>query len=241
MLLLIAGSTVFAEPAPLARMLPPAEPEFHSSSKPLAAPKKQAVFAPTTLKVVPAVAVQPPMPPVPPMAEPSNIPDVLKEYQNLLEPPSSEALFGHLDSERILELRMRQQAMQRTPPDTVQFPRNPPLSTKEFEGRSFAQQVAFAEPYQVFYHRLYFEELNSERYGWSLGFIQPLVSTLAFYKDAIFLPHNFMSYPCRRYENSAGYCLPGDPVPYILYPPEITITGSIYEAAIAVGLLAAFP
>ena len=50
------------------------------------------------------------------------------------------------------------------------------------------------------------------------------------------LPHNFASYPCRRFDTSAGQCRPGDPVPYIVYPPEFTGTGLLAEVG-AVALL----
>jgi hypothetical protein len=47
--------------------------------------------------------------------------------------------------------------------------------------------------------------------------------------------------PCRKNESSAGYCLPGDPTPYLCYPPGITLTGSAAEVAVAFALLAIFP
>lgn len=170
-----------------------------------------------------------------------NAPDDLRMYQILLEPPSAEALFGRRDSEKMFEQRMRQQARQQVPPNVVQFPDKPILSKTEFAGRNFPPTVVIAEPRFVCHNRLYFEEKNAERYGWDLGFIQPFVSTLYFYKDVLCLPHNIFSDPCRRYECSAGYCLPGDPVPYIFYPPQFTLVGGIAEGAIAVGLFAVIP
>jgi hypothetical protein len=35
--------------------------------------------------------------------------------------------------------------------------------------------------------------------------------------------------------------LPGDPVPLLLYPPEINLTAGIVETATIVGLIAIFP
>ena len=74
-----------------------------------------------------------------------------------------------------------------------------------------------------------------------LGFVQPFVSTAEFYWDLATLPYHFWTNPCRCYECSSGYCLPGDPVPYLLYPPQISITGAMAEAGAIVGLLAIFP
>lgn len=154
-----------------------------------------------------------------------------------LEPPGRERLFGSRDTERELEERMRQERRDGTTPgDPIQFPPKPELTDKPYEPRRFAPMVELAEPAYVVHRRLYFEEKNSERYGWDLGIAQPAVSTLAFFRDTLLFPHNFASYPCRRFDTSAGKCRPGDPVPYILYPPEFTATGLLAEVG-AVGLL----
>ena len=114
--------------------------------------------------------------------------------------------------------------------------------TRPFDAKHFDRVVRIVqagrvgEPNYVVYRRLYFEDKNSERYGWDLGPIQPLVSTLCFFKDVALWPHNFASYPCRRFDTSAGQCLPGDPVPYICYPPEFTTAGLLAEAGV-IGLL----
>ena len=154
-----------------------------------------------------------------------------------LEPPGRERLFGQRDTERELEERMRQERRDSpTPGDPIQFPPKPELTDKPYEPRQFAPMTELREPDYVVYRRLYFEEKNSERYGWDLGIAQPAVSTLAFFRDTLLFPHNFASYPCRRFDTNAGKCLPGDPLPYILYPPEFTATGLLAEVG-AVGLL----
>jgi len=156
-----------------------------------------------------------------------------------LEPPGREKLFGNRDTERELEERMRQERRDNptgAPGDTIQFPEKPQLTDQPYQPRRFAPLVEVAEPNYVVYRRLYFEEVNSERYGWDLGPAQLAVSTLAFFKDTLLFPHNFASYPCRRFDSSAGHCQPGDPVPYILYPPEFTGTGLLAEVG-AVALL----
>jgi hypothetical protein len=158
-----------------------------------------------------------------------------------LEPPGKERLFGTRDTERELEERMRQERKDVGAADTVVFPQAPELTTEPYQPRRFAPIVCLAEPSYVVYRRLYFEEKNSERYGWDLGPIQPLVSTLCFFKDVALWPHNFASYPCLRFETSAGECLPGDPVPYLLYPPEFTATGLLAEAGVIGLMLYAVP
>jgi hypothetical protein len=153
-----------------------------------------------------------------------------------LEPPGKERLFGSRDTERELEERMRQERKDLNAPDTVVFPEKPELTTEPYQTRRFAPIICLEEPNYVVYRRLYFEEKNSERYGWDLGPVQPLVSTLCFFKDVLLWPQNFASYPCRRFDTNAGQCRPGDPVPYLCYPPEFTTAGLLAEAGV-VGLL----
>lgn len=244
-LLAACGVAPAADPVPPASGYPQVaatEPVFVSSKKPLPAPPAALAkpisvpIAPVKPANVPAAIKQPTAPPMvnvvmpaqiveppPAVAEAPSVTDALKEYQILLESPSPEMLFGKLDSEKMLEKRMRQQAMQRQPPDTVQFPYNPPLTKAKYQERHFAEQTVYEEPNFVCYNRLYFEEKNAERYGWDLGFMQPVVSQLYFYKDLTLLPLRFIARPCQRFDSSAGECLPGDPVPYIVYPPEINL------------------
>jgi hypothetical protein len=89
---------------------------------------------------------------------------------------------------------------------------------------------------------MHFEELNSERYGWDLGFIQPLVSTAYFYRDVLRWPMSLAS-GCAYgfWDTSMGKCLPGSPTPYFLYPPGLTITGGAFQGVIITGAAFVFP
>lgn len=136
---------------------------------------------------------------------------------------------------------MRQERRDAKGVDPVVFPEKPDLSGTGFQARKNPPTAVLAEPSYVVYRRLYFEEKNAERYGWDLGPIQPLVSTGYFFRDLALLPHNLASYPCRRFDTNAGQCRPGDPVPYILYPPEFTATGLLAETGVIYLLAAAFP
>jgi hypothetical protein len=115
------------------------------------------------------------------------------------------------------------------------FPRDP------YTARTFQPGVEQVEPMYVCYGRLYFEDKNTERYGWDLGMLQPLVSTGKFYADLLSFPYHYGTRPCQRFEADAGYCLPGDPVPYLIYPVELSLTGGLLEAGTTVGLYAIFP
>lgn len=97
------------------------------------------------------------------------------------------------------------------------------------------------EPGYVVHRKLLFEEKNSERYGWSLGMAQPLVSAAYFYKDLLLWPTHMASNFRERYSTNAGKFLPGSPVPYYLYPPEVTLFGLSVGTAAILGVVFLFP
>jgi hypothetical protein len=154
--------------------------------------------------------------------------------------PGPERLF-RVDSEEILFKRMQQEARERRPPDRFVFPEEPVLSTTPYLGREWPQQTLYVEPHYLCHGRLYFEEPNSERFGWDLGPFSPVYSTLAFAKDFVLLPMHMFTDPCRHFDCSAGKCLPGDPVPFLCYPPEWSVTGTMAELTVIAALIAIFP
>ena len=97
------------------------------------------------------------------------------------------------------------------------------------------------EPGFVVHRKLYFEEKNAERYGWSLGMAQPFVSAAYFYKDLLLWPTHMASNFRERYSTNAGKFLPGSPVPYYLYPPEVTVFGLAVGTAAILGVVFLFP
>ena len=43
---------------------------------------------------------------------------------------------------------------------------------------------------------------------------------LAAFADVVLLPYHWGTDPCNCTECNRGYCLPGDPVPFLVYPPN---------------------
>ena len=149
-------------------------------------------------------------------------------------------IFDHLDSQKMFEERMRQQALQRTPPDSVQFPANAPITTTTLVRKPPSTTIPGTPPSFVTYRCISKRRMRNDSAGtWAL--FNRRCHSLISIRTFLLCPHNYFSHPLRRYESCAGYCLPGDPVPYILYPPEFTLTGSVAEAAIIVGLFAILP
>jgi hypothetical protein len=114
----------------------------------------------------------------------------------------------------------------------IHFPDYPAVARAERVPREWAPLTETVEPPFVCYRRLFFEQLNFERYGWDLGLVSPLVSEGVFCFDLVTLPYHAAKDPCRNFECNTGYCLPGDPVPLLLYPPEWSLSGGLAELAV---------
>jgi hypothetical protein len=150
-----------------------------------------------------------------------------------------------LESEPDLRERMIREGREGINPIAEKYefvPPEYPSVPKEIDiTRRWEPLSEMVEPPYVCYHRLYFEQINAERYGWDLGLGHPLVSAGVFFWDVAWLPYHAFTEPFRRYECNAGYYLPGDPVPLLLYPPELNLPGALAEAAV-IGLgFAIFP
>lgn len=129
--------------------------------------------------------------------------------------------------------------------DEFILPEGPSLASTA--GRYVPKTLGYAptqlslEPGYVVYRRLFFEDVNAERYGWDLGLLSPVVSSAYFYKDVMLFPAHLGTNARERYETSAGKCLPGTPVPYFLYPPEISLSGAVFGAAAITGVALLLP
>jgi hypothetical protein len=169
--------------------------------------------------------------------------DAPPTYQIQLEPPGLEQLAGGMQSDETLHERIRQRTLDIDPNERIEFPAEPILSRQRYFGRGglWAARTMIVEPDYVCYRKLLFQDRNAERYGWDLGFIQPAVSYGLFFWDAFFLPAHLFNDPCRKNDCSRGYCMPGDPVPYLLYPPKLSLTGLVAEAGAIIAVCAIFP
>lgn len=228
-----------------------AEPELPGQIRSTYVPRNG--VKPTNQEIIRVQAKETAQPTAPPVAggdalrppilgnQPRSNSDIFDGYVRL-ETPGREKVFGARETEKELEQRFSQLEKD-AGRDRVSFPEKPSLTTDETSlNRQFAPQSISREPAYVVYRRLYFEEKNAERYGWNLGgALQPAVSVAYFFSDTIFFPKHLTSYNCRRFDTNAGLCLPGDPVPYLLYPPEFTLSGTLLESALVVGIFTAIP
>ncbi|MFL5327840.1 MAG: hypothetical protein ACJ8C4_02910 [Gemmataceae bacterium] len=196
------------------------------------------------------LTMQPPAPPpqssTPPGTPPSDADGAdisLRDIGIEVDPPKFERLY-RFESEAELKARIREEIKhrpKRMETGNVVFPPYEPLSLENYEPRTFAGVIKQIEPNYVIFGRLYGEDVNTERYGWSLGAIQPIWSAVEAYRDIALVPYRFAERPCQRFETSAGRCYPGDPVPYLLYPPEVSVTGAAWETVVIIGAAAIIP
>jgi len=152
------------------------------------------------------------------------------DFQVRTELPSPEILFRR-DSEKDVFERIRQEARKRLGTGRVYFPEQVPLTKEKYTPRSWEPRFKGVEPAYVCHGRLLFEQPNFERQGWDVGVLTPGVCLGIFYYDVLTLPYRYWTRPLDRTECSAGKCLPGDPTPFYLYPPEFSVTGLLGAAA----------
>jgi hypothetical protein len=170
-------------------------------------------------------------------------PEEQSVYEIQLEPPGLERLAQAMQTDEELQERIRQENRQRTPIERVEFPQEPILSRDTYYGRGplWPERHEIVAPNFVCYNRLLFQQVNAERYGWDLGVLHPFLSAGAFFGDFVTLPYHVATGPFRPCECGTGYCLPGDPAPLLLYPPEISVTGFVFETGTILAVLAIFP
>jgi hypothetical protein len=146
-------------------------------------------------------------------------------------------------------LRKDEEAYKRDPlakyPPWLTFPVIPPVGgdvAYQPKTTDYPPMRVNHEPLYIVHRRLHFEEKNAERYGWDLGIIQPLVSAAYFYKDVLLWPNSLASGVAYGFwDANSGKCLPGSPTPYMLYPPGLTITGTVVEGLFVTGVAFAIP
>jgi hypothetical protein len=227
----------------------PAQPQVRPQQVPQPAPARPQAVTPPVQQGTHWTPAPPPRQAVPPLGaaglrqppqKPEQPPraDEKQEYAIQLDIPGPKRLY-QLESEASLKERMRQEARKRG--ESLVFPEEPVLTKETYRGRNWSPMAMQVEPHFVCYGRLLFEQKNFERYGWDLGVFSPVLGVGKFYLDVALLPYHLGTRPCQQYECSAGYCLPGDPVPLLLYPPELSATGLAAEASAVTGMFLAFP
>jgi hypothetical protein len=245
--LMLAGEAVQAQQSAV-----PANPSIWRSSSAVAAPSKASAPDPIILSYYkepePPPAQPKPAPPGGPYPRAKDASASLDDTENpiplgLGEGGPNEVV--RLESEANFRRRLTQKNRQKSDSgaERTTFPEEPVVSTTIVRSvaRAVPGHMLLVEPAYVCHGPLWFEERNAERYGWDLGIIQPPIQAGIFFADVLTLPYHMGVNLTRGPECSAGQCLPGDPVPYLLYPPQLSFSGGVLQAGAVVGMIAAFP
>ena len=173
--------------------------------------------------------------------------DEIDEYTKLEDPERIFAMPNDAGLERLIRERIvaKMKKDGKIEEKSLRFPVIPPVGAGLAyvpKTASYPPMQATYDPLYVVHRRLHFEDRNTERQGWDLGIIQPAVSAVLFYKDVFFWPHSLAS-GCAHgfWDTSAGKCLPGSPTPYLLYPPGLTTSGSVFQTVMVTGMAFAIP
>ena len=91
-------------------------------------------------------------------------------------------------------------------------------------------------------HRpLYFEEINLERYGYSVGLLQPGVSAAHFFGSVVALPYKTWAEPPHQCVYTLGHYRPGSCVPYRYHYPRFSPGAGLWQAGVVTGLIFLIP
>lgn len=218
--------------------VPVARPPARIAARPARLPAPVTPMPPAPVRY--KTSYQPPAVPIAP-----GLPQPAQTDINVqLEPPGLERL-ARIDTDPQLQERIRQETKDIDPSEAVTFPEGPILSREEYRGRVglWPKRKLRVEPYFVCYGKgqELFQQNNFERYGWDLGIVTPLLCVGTFIFDTAAAPYRYFREPCRFFDCGTGYCLPGDPVPFLLYPPHLSVPGTLAEAAAIATLIVLFP
>lgn len=210
------------EPATLAQYVEPAAPkppERPTRSSPFSQPARSPGAAPADL------------PPDPPVANPAPEPPPLTA--------SSSSQTQSSDGDRCLtpeDLKRKSPLWKITDDISLklapgeQVPQDCSLGNAQYQPREW-QPVCYTWTAPGTCNKpLYFEEVQLERYGNSLGPIrQPIVSAAHFFATVPLLPYYMGAYPPGECQYTLGYYRPGSCNPYYLDPFPISVRGGIFE------------
>jgi hypothetical protein len=107
------------------------------------------------------------------------------------------------------------------------------LQREVYAGREWLPTTMTWKASALCHKPLYFEEVELERYGHSLGpFAQPVFSTAHFFVNIAVLPYKMGVHTPNECQYALGYYRPGNCAPWIVPPVPISLRGAISQAAV---------
>jgi len=116
-------------------------------------------------------------------------------------------------------------------PSPGDLPKDCPWGGDDFRPRYWAPVTFTWTASALCHHPLYFEDIQVERYGHTLGpWLQPFASAARFYLTVPVLPYKMGLELPDECMYTLGYYRPGDCAPYMLDPLPLSIRAGVFEA-----------
>jgi hypothetical protein len=122
------------------------------------------------------------------------------------------------------------------------LPRQCRLEMEQYAGRSFTPSTLIWKASGLCHSPLYFEEVQLERYGHTMGpLVQPVVSSAHFFANIAVLPYKMGIHPPCECQYALGYYRPGNCAPWMIPPVPLSLRGALAETAVVLGGIALIP
>jgi hypothetical protein len=116
------------------------------------------------------------------------------------------------------------------------------IEQQEYVPRNWIPSKVTWKASNLVHKPLYFEEVNLERYGQTVGpVLEPVISSAHFFANIAVLPYKMgvhLPYECQY---PLGYYRPGDCAPWIIPPVPLSLRGAIFQAGAVAGTFWAIP
>jgi hypothetical protein len=110
------------------------------------------------------------------------------------------------------------------------------LGDEQYAGRHFLASTMTFKASGLCHKPLYFEETQLERYGHSVGPMQPFVSGAHFFVNLAALPYNMGIHPPNECQYALGYYRPGSCAPWMIPPVPLSARGAASATGFYTGL-----
>lgn len=116
------------------------------------------------------------------------------------------------------------------------------IEQQEYVPRNWIRSKVTWKASNLVHNPLYFEEVNLERYGQTVGpVLEPVISSAHFFANIAVLPYKMgvhLPYECQY---PLGYYRPGDCAPWIIPPVPLSLRGALFQAGAVAGTFWAIP
>ena len=126
--------------------------------------------------------------------------------------------------------------------DQWELPKECLIEQVAYQPRQWVDSKITWKASNLMHNTLYFEEVNSERYGQTPGpILEPIVSSAHFFANIAVMPYKMGVHKPSECQYALGYYRPGDCAPWIIPPVPISLRGALYQAGAITGTFLLVP